>query len=364
VVVQFSLSVILIIGTIVAYRQLQFMLHKNLGYNKEHLLYVPLRSGTQDSYALLKQELLKNPAVINVSGINNRPTNIVSNWDDANWEGKDPETAPEIVYNFVDFDFIETMGIEMAEGRAFSKSFPSDASSAFLVNEEMVKLMGTTYVVGKNFSFLRRTGTIVGVMKNFHHRSLANKIEPLVFLLAPNPYHLVVRLQAGNIPIAIKNIKSVWQKINPQHPFVYSFLDEDFAVMYESDNQMSTIFRYAAGLAIIIACIGLFALASFTSERRTKEIGIRKVLGASVPSIVRLLSKEFIILVAISNVIAWPLAYYGAKKWLQNFAYHIDLSLLFFVIAGLLVLFITIMVVSFQSLKVAVTNPVESLRYE
>ncbi|MCU0645445.1 MAG: ABC transporter permease [bacterium] len=364
VVVQFSLSVILIIVTLVAYHQLQFMLHKNLGYNKEHLVYIPLRSGTQDTYALLKEELLKNPAVVNVSGINNRPTNIVTNWNDASWEGKDPEFAPEIVYNFIDLDFIETMGIEIVDGRAFSKSFPGDVSHAFLVNEEMVKLMGTTSVVGKNFSFLRRTGTIVGVMKNFHHCSLASKIEPLVFLLAPNPYHLVVRLEAGNIPAAIENIKSVWQKINQQYPFVYSFLDEDFAEMYQADRQMSTIFRYAATLAIVIACIGLFALASFTSERRTKEIGIRKVLGASVPSIINLLSREFIILIAISNLIAWPLAYYGAKKWLQNFAYHIELSLLFFVIAGLLVLFITIMVVSFQSLKVAVTNPVESLRYE
>lgn len=340
------------------------MLHKNLGYNKEHLVYIPLRSGTQESYALLKEQLLKNPAVINVSGINNRPTNIVSNWDDANWDGKDPEFAPEIVYNSVDFDFIETMGIEMIEGRAFLKSFPGDASQAFLVNEEMVKLMGTTSAVGKNFSFLRRTGTIVGVMKNFHHRSLASKIEPLVFLLEPKPYHLVVRLQVGNIPAAIERIKSLWEKINPQFSFVYSFLDEDFAEMYQADQQMSTIFRYAATLAIVIACIGLFALASFTSERRTKEIGIRKVLGASVPGIISLLSKEFIILVAISNIIAWPLAYYAANKWLQNFAYHIDLSLLFFVIAGLLALSIAVVVVSFQSLKVAVTNPVESLRYE
>lgn len=364
VVVQFSLSIFLIIVTIVAYHQLQFMLHKNLGYNKEHLVYIPLRSGTQESYSLLKEELLTNPSVISVSGINNRPTNIVSNWNDASWEGKDPEFAPEIVYNSVDFDFIETMGIEMIEGRAFSKSFPGDASQAFLVNEEMVKLMGTTSVVGKNFSFLRRTGTIVGVMKNFHHRSLASKIEPLVFLLEPKPYHLVVRLQAGNIPAAIESIKSLWQKINPQFPFVYAFLDEDFAEMYRADRQMSSIFSYAATLAIVIACIGLIALVSFTSERRTKEIGIRKVLGASVSGIVKLLSKEFIILVAISNLIAWPLAYYGANKWLQNFAYHIELNLLYFAISGLLALSIAVVVVSFQSLQIAITNPIESLRYE
>jgi len=364
VVVQFSLSVILIIVTIVAYRQLQFMLNKNVGYDKEHLIYIPLRSGTQDSYALLKEELLKKPSVVKVSGINNRPTNIVSNWNDASWEGKDPEMAPEIVYNFVDFDFIETMNIEMIEGRAFLKSFPGDASNAFLVNEEMVKLMGTASVVGKKFSFLRRTGTIVGVMKNFHHRSLSNKIEPLVFLLAPNPYHLVLRLQAGNIPSAIESVKSVWQKINPQHPFVYSFLDEDFAEMYRSDKQMSTIFRYAAGLAIIIACIGLFALVSFTSERRTKEIGIRKVLGASVPGIVKLLSKEFIILVTISNVIAWPLAYYGTKKWLQSFAYRIDLIIWPFLLSGLLALLIALLTVGWQAIQAATANPVKALRYE
>ena len=364
VVIQFSLSVILLIGTMVAYRQLQFMLNKDIGYDEEQLIYIPLRSGTRDSYTVLKEALLKNPDVVNVSGINNRVTNIVSNWNDANWEGKDPNFTPEIVYNHVDFDFIETMKIEMVEGRAFSKSFPTDVSNAFLVNEEMTRLMGTSSAVGKAFSFLRRTGTIVGVMKNFHHRSVVSKIEPLVFIPETRPYHLIVRLQAGDMPSAIESIESIWKRFNPQYPFAYRFLDEDFAQMYQSNEQMSTIFRYAAILAMAIACIGLFGLASYMTQRRIKEIGIRKTLGASVSDIMIMLSKTFVKWVMIANVIAWPIAYLLMHKWLQDYAYQASIDWWIFAMASILSVLMAVFTVGYQSIKAALANPIDILKYE
>jgi len=364
VVFQFTLSVILIITTIVAYRQIQFMMNKKVGYNKEHLIYIPLRNETMDSYAALKEELLKDSRIVNVSGIDNHPTNIVTDWNDANWEGKDPNIAPAIVKSYVDFDFIETMKIEMKEGRAFSKSFPSDASNAFLVNEEMLKLMDTKSAVGKNFSFLKRTGTIIGVMKNFHHRSVASTIEPLVLVIGPNIYNVVVRLQKGNVASAIEGVKSVWQKINPQFPFEYTFFDEDFATMYRADEQMQSIFKYSSGLAIIIACIGLYGLVSFMAERRTKEIGIRKVLGASISRITVMLSKEFLGLILIANVIAWPIAYLIMNNWLKGYAFRASINWWIFLLAGLVTVTVSLLIVSYQSIKAALANPIEAIIYE
>ena len=364
VVFQFCLSVILIIGTIVAFQQLQFMRSKKAGYEKDHLLYLPLRGEAVNSYKALKQELLKTPNVLNVSGIDQTPTDIGTNSSGAKWDGKDPNSDPLITTAAIDYDFIETMKIKMVEGRPFSKSFSTDASNGFLVNEELLKIMGTKSGVGKNFSFLGVDGQIVGVMKNYHYYSVREKIAPLALQYSKQPYFAVIRLKGRSIPAAIKNVKSVWQKMAPLYPFEYKFFDEDYAAMYKADEQMGNIFKYGAIFTIMIACLGLFGFASFMTEKRTKEIGIRKTLGASVSGITVLLAKEFVKWVLIANIVAWPIAYVLLNNWLKNYAYRISMEWRVFAVSTILTVLIAVITVSYQAIKAALANPIIGLKYE
>ena len=364
VVFQFSLSVILLIGTIVAFQQVQYMRSMKVGYEKDHLIYIPLRGEATKSYTALKDELSRTPNVVNVSGINRPFFNSNHSAYGANWDGKDPNFNPLICTASIDYNYIETMKIKMLEGRSFSKSFPTDSLNGFIVNEEVLKLMETKSGLGKNFNFLGVNGQIVGVMKNFQFQSIKVKVEPLALLFASHPQILVARLQGGNIPAAIDNVKSVWENLVPQYPFEYKFFDEDFAEMYKSDEQMGNIFKYGAGFAIFIACLGLFGFASFVAEKRTKEIGIRKTLGASTSGLTILLSKEFVKWVLIANLIAWPIAYLLTNNWLQNYAYRISIEWWMFVLAGIITVLISTFTVSFQAIRTAQTNPVKSLRSE
>lgn len=364
VVFQFCLSVILLIGTIVAYQQLEFLRSKQVGYEKEHLIYIPLRGETGKSYSALKEELLMTPNVVNVSGIDQEPSQIGSNSGSAKWDGKDPNTSPLISMARIDFDFVKTMKIEMLEGRSFSNLISTDSTKGFLVNEEVLKVMGIKSGVGKHFDFQGVDGFIVGVMKNFHFQSAQFNIEPLALFYSKIPRFAVIRLQGGNIPAAIENVKSVWQKVVYGYPFEYRFIEDDFAEMYKSDEQMGEVFKYGAIFAIIIASLGLFGFASFMAAKRTKEIGIRKTLGASISNIVFLLSKEFIKWVLIANVIAWPIAYILLNYWLNDYAYRISIAWWVFLIATILTILIAIITVSYQSIKAAIANPVNSLKYE
>jgi len=371
VVLQFSISILLIILTLVISQQLYFIQTKNLGFDREHVLYLPMKGTMSQNYEAIKNEMLRNKQILRVAAASGMLVDYISSYDGFDWEGKTPDKRLSMVLGSVDQDYIQTLNIEMAEGRSFSKQHPSDATSAYILNESAVKTMGIEAPIGKRFAFEGRQGwregTIIGVVKDFHFQSLHSQIEPFVMMVAPDRFnYLCLQIKADYTDLAeiLDFLENFWKKFAPGYPFEYYFLDEQFEAMYRSEHRTGKIFNYFTLLAIFISCLGLFGLASFTIERRTKEIGIRKVLGASVPGIVGLLSKEFIFLVAISNVIAWPLAYYGAKQWLQNFAYHVELSWLFFVIPGMLALLIAIVVVSFQSLKVAVKNPVESLRYE
>lgn len=365
VVVQFTLSIILIIGTVIVYNQLHFMKMKELGYDKEHLLYIPLRGDTRQFYEVLKNELVKDEKVVNVTGTNHSPTHIGSNSSGADWDGKDPNLNVLISFNAVGFDYVETMKIDLVEGRSFSKSFATDTSSAFMVNEELVKIMGVESAVNKRFSFLGKDGSIVGVMKNYHFQSVRENIEPLAIHVNPgNINYMVIRLKAGDIPAEVEYVKSTWERIIPNYPFDYRFVDQDLDRAYRGWERLSTMLKYFAFLAILIACLGLFGLASFTAEQRTKEIGVRKVLGASVVSIVLLMSKEFTKWVLIANIIAWPVSYFVMKNWLQGFAYRIDIGIFTFVLSAALALIIALLTVSYQAFKAAMTNPVESLRYE
>ncbi|MCK4789501.1 MAG: FtsX-like permease family protein, partial [Desulfobacteraceae bacterium] len=295
------------------------------------------------------------------------PSNIGSNSSGADWDGKDPDQVVLIGISSVDFDYTETVGIEMAEGRGFSEEYATDQTEAFIVNEEVAKLMGKKAVVGERFSFAGRDGQIIGVMKNFHYHSLRNKIEPLAIYMRPASegfYYTFIRIPPENIADSLDFVKKTWQSVVPNYPFDYSFLVEDFEYYYRSEERMMDLLKYFSILAVFIACLGLFGLASFTAEQRTKEIGIRKVLGASPPQITLMLCKEFFFLVLLANIISWPVAYFIMRNWLQDFAYRTGLGVFTFVMTMVLALIIALLTVSFQAVKAAVANPVDALKYE
>jgi len=365
VVFQFTLSLLLIIGTTVVFKQLSYMQARKLGWDREHLIYIPLRADIKASYAALKEELIKNRHVLGVTGSSHLPSNIGSNSGGSSWEGKDPEQSVLIGFSSVDFDYIETLKIEMKEGRAFSREHPSDLSKTFIVNEVVAELMGKKSVVGERFSFLGIHGQIVGVMKNFHFQSVREVIDPLAIVVVPDRLeYMLIRLAPGDIPASLGVVEDIWGRVIPDYPFDYRFMDETFDRMYRAESRIGILLNYFTILAVLIACLGLFGLASFTAEQRTKEIGIRKVLGASASQVTYLLCREFFLLVVLANVLAWPLAYFGMKSWLENYAYRTRLGWMIFVAAMVLALVVALASVSFQALRAAVANPATALKYE
>lgn len=370
VVFQFTLSVFLIIGTVVIYKQLIYMRNLDLGFDREHVMYIRLRGDIKTNYYTLKEELLNNPGIKGVSATMHTPTHIGSNSGGADWDGKDPESTVLIGFSAVDFDYTETMQIEILEGRSFSRDYSTDLSTdstgVFLINEEVVKIMGVENPAGMRFDFLGIKGKIIGVMKNFHYQSARNKIEPLALVVTDKIWfnNMVIKIGPGDMTKTIKEITDIWNKIMPQYPLEYQFVDEDYDNMYRTETRLSSIIQYFTILAVIIACLGLFGLALFTSEQRTREIGIRKAMGARVIRIVLLFSAEFTGLVFISCILAMPLAYFILKKFLQQFAYHTQLSWWIFVLAGITALLIALLTVSYQSVRASLTNPVNALRYE
>jgi putative ABC transport system permease protein len=310
---------------------------------------------------------VRDPRILNVTGSTHRPSNIGSNSSGANWDGKDPDQVVLIGMSGADYDYIETIGIALTEGRGFSKEYGTDQTEAFIVNEEVAKLMGKESVVGEKFSFVGRDGKIIGVMKNFHYYSLRNKIEPLAIYMRPPDQgfnYTLIRIPSENISASLDFVKETWKKVVPDFPFEYRFLVDDFEYYYRSEERMADLLKYFSILAVFIACLGLFGLASFTAEQRTKEIGIRKVLGASASQITLLLCREFFVLVLLANLISWPVAYFVMRNWLQDFAYRTSLGVFTFVLAMVLALVIALLTVSFQAVKAAVSNPVDTLKYE
>jgi predicted permease len=364
VVFQFSLSIVLMIGTLVMTDQLDYMRNKQIGYDKEQLIHIVLLGDTPKSYSAFKEALLKDPRILGVSGTHQQPTQIGSNGSGAEWDGKDPNFKPLIGFAGVDYDYTETMKIELAEGRSFSRAYATDTSAAVMINEELAKMMGSASVVGKRFTW-QGDATVIGVMKNFHYQQVQNNIEPLAVYLAPNLIrYAVIRLQAGQVTESLDYVKRVWEQVYPPYPFEYKFFDDDFAQMFANDDRMALLLKIAAIIAIIIACLGLFGLASFMTERRTKEIGIRKTLGATASGISLMLSKEFVKWVILANLLAWPAAYYAMSRWLENYAYRTDIGWWLFAVSGIATLVIAVVTVSYQSVKAARANPIESLRYE
>ncbi|MCH7673734.1 ABC transporter permease [candidate division KSB1 bacterium] len=371
VVAQFALSVMLMIGTAVVYNQFVFMKNKNLGYDKEHVLYIRMRGDIGESYQVYKNELLKHPQILDVTASRQQPASIGSNSSGAEWDGKDPEKEDVLIsFSTVDYDYVETLKIEMVQGRSFSPEFPSDlgtdSTGAFVVNEEMARIMGVEPIVGANLSFMGQKGKIIGVMKDFHYHSVRTEIMPLALALGDPERlgYIGIRIQPGDISVSTEVIRDVWDRIIPNYPIEFKFLDQELDRMYRTEERMVDILKYFAILAVFISCLGLFGLASYMAEQRTKEIGVRKVLGATVTNIVMLLSTEFARWVLLANLVAWPVAYVVMTNWLQKFAYRVELGWLTFIFAGVLALVIALLTVSSQALKSAVSNPAEALRYE
>jgi len=370
VVVQFSLSVFLIIGTAVVYKQMVYMKSKALGYDKEQVLYISLRGMTSRSYGALKGELKKDPRILAVASSSHLPCSIGSNSSGVKWEGKDPEKVVLVSLCAVDYDFLDVMKIELVEGRNFSRDFKTDATGAFLVNEEVRKLMNKKAVAGEPFSFVGRQGSVVGVMKDFHFEEMQSRIEPLAVFIDNtdgNPQwggFVLIRIAPGDVPAAVEAIRKAWNAVNPLYPFDVRFLNDRVDEMYRTEERAGGLLRTFAVLAVLIACLGLFGLASFTAEQRTREIGIRKVLGASVPRITVMLCREFFVLVLLANLLAWPAAYWVMGNWLKGYAYRTSLDLTVFVLALGSALAVAVLTVSFQAVRAAVASPSDSLKYE
>jgi putative ABC transport system permease protein len=365
VVFQFTASIILLVGTVVIYNQLKFIKNLNPGFEKANLLYMPTSGELWNNQQTLKNELKQNQLTTDFAIISDLPTNLQSGNGSADWEGKDPNL--NIVYSLMDVneDFIDVFKLGLVSGRSFSRSFPADSNN-FMVNETMLGIMGLkpAAAVGKEFSFTGRKGTIVGVIKDFNFKPVQQSIEPLILRYNKDGGFVVVRTTTGKTDATIKALSKISQHLNPSYPFKFDFLDQDMANLYKGEKQMGNIFNLFAILGLFIACLGLYGLSAFMAEQRAREIGVRKVLGASVTDLVYLLSGGITRLVLFAIIIAIPLSWWAVNSWLANFAYHIQVSWELFLIASVGALGIAWLTVSYESIKAALVNPVKSLRTE
>lgn len=372
VVTQFSLSVGLVICTVVVHQQLDFLRNKELGFDKENIVYIPMKENIGKNYQAIKTRLQQNPNILSVTAKDRLPTRAFD-IGMIDWEGKDVEQKLEVEIPWIDYDYFKTLNMEIIEGRDFSREFSSDIKEAVIINQEAVKRMDLKSPLGKRVTFPSgRTASIIGVVKNAHFRSRQHEIVPEVYRLIPNYNNgelnlygvIFIKLRGGNIKEGISAIRDMWKEVNPHYPFEFHLFDAELDAFYRGEMKMQTISDYFSLLAILISCLGLFGLASFMAERRTKEIGLRKVLGASSAHIVCLLSGEFVKWIVIANLIAWPAAYLALHTWLENYAYRIKIQWWVFLLSGMLALAIAFLTVSYQAFKSARANPVKALRYE
>ncbi|HYE53791.1 MAG TPA: ABC transporter permease [Chitinophagaceae bacterium] len=374
VVFQFFISVVLIVASVVIYNQMQYLRSKDLGFNKEHQIIIPLRSNiAKGQFTALESELARNPRIASTGGSLYYPGIFNPSDQPLYKEGSNMSESKRVFMNWVDDSFLQTLGIKPVKGRLFSPEFPSDTSFRIILNETAIQQIGFAsgdealgrYVMvdwqGQTYRY-----EIVGIVKDFHFQALHLPIEPYGFQLnnVPQFNYIVANAKPGNIQETVKSIESTWRKLNPNEPFDYSFLDSDFMRNYVAENRLASIVSYFTVIAILISCLGLFGLAAFSAEQRTKEIGVRKVLGASVPNIIALLSKDFLKLVAVSVIIASPVAWYVMNQWLQDFAYRTDIKWTVFAITAATALCIALLTIGFQAMKAALSNPVKSLRTE
>ena len=374
VVAQFAISIVLLVGVAVIVQQLAYVQTKSLGFDEEQVMVVNTTSEMRQDFEALRTRLLEHPGIRSVTASEDIPSgqlrNSVNVQADVDGRIKPFSSLPLLA---VDHDFTQTYGMEIVAGRSFSKMIATDSTQAFVLNESAVRQLGWSSAeeaVGKFFmldteNLADRRGTVVGVVKDFHFESLREQITPLVMYIRPELYwRASLKIAAGALAETLPFLEAQWQQYTPDAPFSYTFIDQRFAQLYEAEERFGQVAGIFALLAILIACLGLFGLASFTAEQRTKEVGVRKALGASTGGIVLLLSRDFTQVVLIAFVLAVPFAYFGMDRWLDTFAYRIDLSWWIFLGAGLAALGIALLTVSYQSVKTALANPVQALRYE
>jgi len=370
VVIQFSLSVIIAVAAVFMYMQLRFLQTKDLGFDKENLIAIPMSDEMKGKYYSLKNEFLKEPLIQGVTAGLHNPVMMGSNSGGADWDGRDPEKHVLIGTNGVDYDYLETMKMELVSGRDFSRDYTSDlardTTGNFLINEEVVKLMDIGDPVGQNFRFMGIRGTIVGVLKNFHFKGADQAIEPMAFALADTSFlrTILVRLTPGKTKESLASVENTWNEIIPEYPLEYTFVDQDYANLFRTEMRLADLLKYFTILALIIASLGLYGLSSYSTERRTNEIGIRKVMGADSLIVMRTMAKEYLVLVMISLIIALPAGWVIVDKLLQQFAYRIDMNIL--VVAGIAAgtVIIAMLTVGYQAYRAACINPAEALKIE
>ena len=368
VVTQFAISITLIIGTLIIYSQMNYIRNMKLGFDKDQLIYLRLKGDIQQKRDSFRDDLLQNPNITGVTLASSLPSYVGNTASGFSWEGMDADLKPYWEFVSTDFDYIPTLGLDIIEGRNFSRQLSTDASEAVIINEKAAAIMGSESPIGKRFNLWGHQGLIIGVVKNFHFRPIHQKIEPLMIWIGSDAFksHILVRLRphTSNLQNTLAHIEDVWRMYAPGFPFEFHFLNEAFDQNYRDEQKFGEITRYFTLFAILISCLGLFGLAAYMAEQRTKEVGIRKTLGATVPNIVLHFLKEYWSLILLANVLAWPLAYFLMTKWLQSFAYRAHIGILIFVLSGTLALVIALLTVSYQAIKAAIANPVDSLRYE
>ncbi len=370
VVFQFSLSILLISGAIIVSRQLNYMQNADLGFNKYHLVNIPLRGGLGQYYSSLKTEFLKDPKIEYVSASMQEAYNIGSNSSGIDWPGKDKDNEVLVSFTAVDFDFTAAMGIKILNGRGFSEEFRGDlyqdTTANFLINKTLANIINQEGIVGMNLTFMGIKGQIIGIMDDFHFKPLTDAVEPLATIPISPEYltNMIVRLKTENVKPAMKDMEETWNSLVPQYPFEYSFVDEEIDNMYRSEERMAKLISIFTVVAVIIACMGLFALASFTAERRTREIGVRKTFGANEARIIRMMIMDIIQLIIVSLLIGLPAVWYLATRWLADFSYRIVLKPDIFVISSLMIIGVSLATITYHAIKSSRLNPVLALRYE
>ncbi|WP_119080568.1 ABC transporter permease [Chitinophaga alhagiae] len=366
VVFQFAISAVLIVSVMVVYQQIAFVQNKNLGYKRDNVIMFTREGklGAEEHLETFMARVRNVPGVVSATYMAHNMTGHNSGTSGVQWPGRDPEDRTEFENIAVSYSMEETMGFQVVAGRAFSRDLASD-SNAIIFNEAAIRYMGMKEPLGKTVQLWGETRHIIGVVKDFHFESLHESVKPVFFRLNPGAtYAAVIKIQAGREKETIAGLEQLYRQFNPGFSFDYQFLDEGYQKMYASEKRIGILSRYFAGLAILISCLGLFGLAAYTAQRRQKEIGVRKVVGASVSNVVMLLSREFLKLVALAVLIALPLAWWATHRWLEGFAYHITPGVGMFVLAGAVTLLITCFTISYQAVRAALANPVHSLRTE
>ena len=364
VLIQFSLSIILMICTMIVYRQLSFIRNTDVGLARDRLIHFRMQTDFHRIYRTLRKDLLGDPNVLRVTAANQIPTEIGSSSSGIDWDGKDPEDVINMINTHVDFGYIETFDMKMVEGRSFDRHLASDSVN-YILNETAARILAKDNVIGERFEMWGKEGKIIGVVKDFHYDHFSNEIGPLILTITPDMFQtVIIKISGADIKQTIRNLEAVWNRIRPGYSFEFHFFDENFEKLHAAEERMGKLFTYFSGLAILISTLGLFGLSSFISIQRSKEIGVRRVLGASVSGLVVLLSREFLKWVVLANLIAWPISGFYMHRWLQHFVYRQNLAPGPFLLSGLLAIFIAVATVSSQSVKAALSDPVKTLKCE